>query len=140
KMVDEVGHVEEWRDRAAQIRDNVLSNLDAYLYQLSEKVTQHGGNVYFARIKEEGTRYIIQVAQRKNDRKEVKSKSMVNEEIGVNHVLQDAGIQEIETDLGEYILKLHQDPPSHVVFNPIHKKHHQLRRVLHERLGYEGPE
>ncbi len=47
KMVDELGHWEEWRDWAAQIRDHVLSNLDAYLYQLSEKVTQNGGHVYF---------------------------------------------------------------------------------------------
>ena len=91
KMVDELGHWEEWRDRAAQIRDHVLSNLDAYLYQLSEKVTQNGGHVYFARTKEDATRYILQVAQRKNARKVVKSKSMVTEEIGVNHVLQDAG-------------------------------------------------
>ncbi|EOY5958028.1 TPA: iron-sulfur cluster-binding protein [Escherichia coli] len=140
KMVDELGHWEEWRDRAAQIRDHVLSNLDAYLYQLSEKVTQNGGHVYFARTKEDATRYILQVAQRKNARKVVKSKSMVTEEIGVNHVLQDAGIQVIETDLGEYILQLDQDPPSHVVVPAIHKDRHQIRRVLHERLGYEGPE
>lgn len=70
----------------------------------------------------------------------MKSKSMVTEEIGVNHVLQDAGIQVIETDLGEYILQLDQDPPSHVVVPAIHKDRHQIRRVLHERLGYEGPE
>lgn len=140
KMVDELGHWEEWRDRAAQIRDHVLSNLDAYLYQLSEKVTQNGGHVYFAKTKEDATRYILQVAQRKNARKVVKSKSMVTEEIGVNHVLQDAGIQVIETDLGEYILQLDQDPPSHVVVPAIHKDRHQIRRVLHERLGYEGPE
>ncbi|STI83826.1 putative electron transport protein YkgF [Escherichia coli] len=63
---------------------------------------------------------------------------MVTEEIGVNHVLQDAGIQVIETDLGEYILQLDQDPPSHVVVPAIHKDRHQIRRVLHERLGYEG--
>lgn len=55
KMVDELGHWEEWRDRAAQIRDHVLSNLDAYLYQLSEKVTQNGGHVYFARTKEDSS-------------------------------------------------------------------------------------
>ena len=140
KMVDELGHWEEWRDRAAQIRDHVLSNLDAYLYQLSEKVTQNGGHVYFAKTKEDATRYILQVAQRKNARKVVKSKSMVTEEIGVNHVLQDAGIQVIETDLGEYILQLDQDPPSHVVVPAIHKDRHQIRRVLHEHLGYEGPE
>lgn len=65
---------------------------------------------------------------------------MVTEEIGVNHVLQDAGIQVIETDLGEYILQLDQDPPSHVVVPAIHKDRHQIRRVLHEHLGYEGPE
>ena len=59
KMVDELGHWEEWRDRAAQIRDHVLSNLDAYLYQLSEKVTQNGGHVYFAKTKEDATRYIF---------------------------------------------------------------------------------
>lgn len=99
-MVDELGHWEDWRDRASQIRDHVLSNLDAYLYQLSEKVTENGGHVYFAKTKEDATRYILQVAQSKNAQKVVKSKSMVTEEIGVNHVLQDAGIQVIETDLG----------------------------------------
>ncbi len=93
KMVDELGHWEEWRDRASQIRDHVLSNLDAYLYQLSEKVTENGGHVYFAKTKEDATRYILQVAQSKNAQKVVKSKSMVTEEIGVNHVLQDAGIR-----------------------------------------------
>lgn len=94
KMVDELGHWEDWRDRASQIRDHVLSNLDAYLYQLSEKVTQNGGHVYFAKTKEEATAYILQVARSKNAKKVVKSKSMVTEEIGVNHVLQDAGISD----------------------------------------------
>ena len=65
KMVDELGHWDEWRDRASQIRDHVLSNLDAYLYQLTEKVTENGGHVYFAKTKEEATRYILQVAQSK---------------------------------------------------------------------------
>ncbi|MFO6427529.1 LUD domain-containing protein [Escherichia coli] len=66
-------------------------------------MTQNGGHVSFAKTKEDATRYILQVAQRKNARKVVKSKSMVTEEIGVNHVLQDAGIQVIETDLGKYV-------------------------------------
>lgn len=69
-------------------------------------MTENGGHVYFAKTKEDATRYILQVAQSKNAKKVVKSKSMVTEEIGVNHVLQDAGIQVIETDLGEYILQL----------------------------------
>lgn len=140
KMVDELGHWEAWRDRAEQIRDHVLDNLDAYLYQLSEKIEANGGHVYFAKTKEEATRYILQVAQAKNAKKVVKAKSMVTEEIGMNHVLQEAGIQVVETDLGEYILQLDQDPPSHVVVPAIHKDRNQIRRVLHETLGYDGPE
>ncbi|BES85187.1 iron-sulfur cluster-binding protein [Pectobacterium araliae] len=140
KMVDELGHWEAWRDHAAQIREHVLNNLDAYLYQLSEKVTDNGGNVYFAKTKEDATRYILQVAQANHAKKVVKAKSMVTEEIGMNHVLQQAGIEVIETDLGEYILQLDQDPPSHVVVPAIHKDRYQIRKVLHEKLGYDGPE
>ncbi|AUH00288.1 iron-sulfur cluster-binding protein [Prodigiosinella confusarubida] len=140
KMVDELGHWEAWRDYAGQIRDHVLSNLDAYLYQLSEQVIANGGHVCFAKTKEEATQYILQVVQSKNASKVVKSKSMVTEEIGINHVLQEAGINVIETDLGEYILQLDQDPPSHVVVPAIHKDRYQIRQVLHEKLGYDGPE
>ncbi|AFI90737.1 iron-sulfur cluster-binding protein [Pectobacterium parmentieri] len=140
KMVDELGHWEAWRDHAAQIREHVINNLDAYLYQLSEKVTSNGGKVYFAKTKEDATRYILQVAQANNAKKVVKAKSMVTEEIGMNHVLQQAGIEVIETDLGEYVLQLDQDPPSHVVVPAIHKDRYQIRKVLHEKLGYDGPE
>ncbi|KFX07721.1 amino acid dehydrogenase [Pectobacterium betavasculorum] len=140
KMVDELGHWEAWRDHAAQIREHVLNNLDAYLYQLSEKVTSNGGQVYFAKTKEDATRYILKVAQANHAKKVVKAKSMVTEEIGMNHVLQQAGIEVIETDLGEYILQLDQDPPSHVVVPAIHKDRYQIRKVLHEKLGYDGPE
>ncbi|ACS85544.1 LutB/LldF family L-lactate oxidation iron-sulfur protein [Musicola paradisiaca] len=140
KMVDELGNWDAWRDRASQIREHVLANLDAYLYQLSERVSANGGQVFFAKTKEDATRYILQVAQSKQAKKVVKAKSMVTEEIGMNHVLQEAGIQVIETDLGEYILQLDEDPPSHIVVPAIHKDRHQIRRVLHEKLGYDGPE
>ncbi|MDO9735387.1 LUD domain-containing protein, partial [Glaesserella parasuis] len=81
RMVDELGHWEEWRDAAKQIRNHVLANLDAYLYQLSEKVQQNGGKVFFAETAEEATAYIRQIALEKNAKKIVKSKSMVTEEI-----------------------------------------------------------
>ncbi|KOQ95809.1 LutB/LldF family L-lactate oxidation iron-sulfur protein [Pluralibacter gergoviae] len=140
KMVEELGHWEAWRERASQIRNHVLDNLDAYLYQLSEKVTENGGHVFFAATKEEATQYILQVAQAKRAKKIVKSKSMVTEEIGMNHVLQQAGIEVIETDLAEYILQLDGDAPSHIVVPAIHKDRQQIRRVLHDRLGYDGPD
>ena len=138
KMIDELGHWEEWRSHAEQIRQHVLDNLDAYLYQLSEKVTQNGGIVFFAKTKEEATNYILKIAKEKNAKKVVKSKSMVTEEIGMNPTLQNAGISVIETDLGEYILQLGNEPPSHVVVPAIHKNRHQIRDTLYQHLGYDG--
>ena len=106
KMVDELGHWEEWRSRAEQIRRHVLENLDAYLYQLSEKLPRMAGMSILLAPERMQTSYILKVAKEKNARKVVKSKSMVTEEIGMNAVLQKAGIPVIETDLGEYILQL----------------------------------
>ncbi|HEJ9439281.1 TPA: iron-sulfur cluster-binding protein [Proteus mirabilis] len=138
KMVDELGHWEDWRDRAAQIRDHVLANLDAYLYQLSEKIEQHGGHVFFAQTKEEASQYILDVAKEKKAKKIVKAKSMVTEEIGLNHVLENAGINVIETDLAEFILQQAKDAPSHVVVPAIHKNRAQIRQIFHDKLGYNG--
>ncbi|HCT3784327.1 TPA: iron-sulfur cluster-binding protein [Proteus mirabilis] len=138
KMVDELGHWEDWRDRAAQIRDHVLANLDAYLYQLSEKIEQHGGHVFFAQTKEEASQYILNIAKEKKAKKIVKAKSMVTEEIDLNPVLENAGINVIETDLAEFILQQAKDAPSHVVVPAIHKNRAQIRQIFHDKLGYNG--
>lgn len=140
RMVDELGNWEEWRDDAKQIRNHVLANLDAYLYQLSEKVTQNGGHVFFAETAEEATDYIKKVAKAKNAKKIVKSKSMVTEEIGMNHVLEAEGIKVVETDLGEYLLQIVGDKPSHIVVPAIHKDRHKIRQEMHDVLGYQGSE
>lgn len=140
KMVDELGNWEEWRDLAKQIRNHVLANLDAYLYQLSEKVQQNGGKVFFAETAEEATAYIRQVALEKNAKKIVKSKSMVTEEIGLNEVLEKEGMKVVETDLGEYLLQIVGDKPSHIVVPAIHKDRYKIRQELHEAVGYQGSE
>lgn len=140
KMVDELGNWEEWRDLAKQIRNHVLANLDAYLYQLSEKVQQNGGKVFFAETAEEATAYIRQVALEKNAKKIVKSKSMVTEEIGLNEVLEKEGMKVVETDLGEYLLQIVGDKPSHIVVPAIHKDRYKIRQELHDAVGYQGSE
>ncbi|PTJ21714.1 LutB/LldF family L-lactate oxidation iron-sulfur protein [Staphylococcus simulans] len=139
KAQEELGNWEEWRQLSAEIRQHTLENLDYYLNQLSENVAKLGGHVYFAETKEEASNYIAEVVKKKNAKKIVKSKSMVTEEINMNHVLQDTGAEVVETDLGEYLLQIdEEDPPSHIVAPALHKNRGQIRRVLHAKEGYEG--
>ncbi|MEI2394237.1 LutB/LldF family L-lactate oxidation iron-sulfur protein [Paenibacillus phytohabitans] len=136
-----LGDWEQWRNAGQLIRQHTLQNLDYYLGQLADNVERQGGHIYFAATKEEASSYIRDVIVRKQAKKVVKSKSMVTEEIELNHVLIEAGCELIETDLGEYILQMDDwDPPSHIVAPALHKDRRQIRRVFSEKLGYTGDE
>ncbi|WP_318440979.1 LutB/LldF family L-lactate oxidation iron-sulfur protein [Photobacterium leiognathi] len=136
---EKLGNWEEWREMGMDIRNHVLENLDYYLQQLSDNVEQNGGHVYFAATAEDATNYIEKIIQQKNAKKVVKSKSMVTEEIGMNHVIQRNNCEVIETDLGEYILQVDDcDAPSHIVVPALHKNRTQIRDVFNKKLGYEG--
>jgi L-lactate dehydrogenase complex protein LldF len=140
----ELGNWEEWRALGEEIRKHTLENLDYYLMQLSENVAKRGGHVFFAQTAEEANEYIRDVVVKKNAKKIVKSKSMVTEEINMNAVLEAAGCEVIETDLGEYILQVDDhDPPSHIVAPALHKNKEQIREVFKKKLNYnktENPE
>ena len=134
---EELGNWEEWRSHSEEIRQHVLENLDYYLYQLTENVSARGGHVFFAQTAEEATQYIKEVAEKKQAKKIVKSKSMVTEEINMNAVLEGIGCEVVETDLGEYILQVDDhDPPSHIVAPALHKNKEQIRDVFAEKLEY----
>ncbi|WP_318497372.1 LutB/LldF family L-lactate oxidation iron-sulfur protein [Photobacterium leiognathi] len=136
---EKLGNWEEWREMGMDIRNHVLENLDYYLQQLSDNVEKNGGHVYFAATAEDATNYIEKIIQQKNAKKVVKSKSMVTEEIGMNHVIQRNNCEVIETDLGEYILQVDDcDAPSHIVVPALHKNRTQIRDVFNKKLGYEG--
>ena len=124
----ELGDWEAFRDHSEEIRQHVLEHLDYYLYQLSENISKRGGNVFFAETPEEANRYIREVVRAKNAKHVVKSKSMVTEEIGLNEALHEEGCTVVESDLGEWILQLDNDPPSHIVAPALHKdrkrRHH----------------
>lgn len=138
---EELGNWEEWRKLGEEIRSHTLQNLDYYLEQLSENVKKRGGHVFFASTKEEANEYITKVAQEKQAKKVVKSKSMVTEEIHLNSALEKAGCEVIETDLGEYILQLDDhDPPSHIVVPALHKNKEQIRDTFKEKRGYDKSE
>ncbi|MCQ5178324.1 LUD domain-containing protein, partial [Faecalibacterium prausnitzii] len=77
--------------------------------------------------KEEAAKYIQDVAKKKQAKKVVKSKSMVTEEISMNHALEEIGCEVLESDLGEYILQVDNDPPSHIIAPALHKNRTQIR-------------
>lgn len=136
---DELGHYEEWRDLAGEIRDHVLDNLDAYLNQFIENAEKAGSIVHFAKDAEEANSIAKTIVTEKKAKKAVKSKSMVTEEIGLNEALEEIGVEIIETDLGEYLLQIDdKDKPSHIVIPALHKNRDRIREVLSQKLGYEG--
>jgi L-lactate dehydrogenase complex protein LldF len=137
QSAEQLGDWEEWRKLGEEIRTHTLNHLDFYLEQLSENVSRAGGHVFFAETAEEANAYIKEVIQKKKAKKIVKSKSMVTEEIGLNQALEEIGCQVVETDLGEYILQLAHDAPSHIVGPALHKNKEQVREVF-AKFGYEG--
>lgn len=136
--VETLGSWEEWRNHGQEIRQHVLNNLDFYLNELAENVEKAGGHVHFAADAEDANRYIREVVRKKEAKKIVKSKSMVTEEISLNEMLQEEGCQVLETDLGEYILQLEGDKPSHIVAPSLHKNKDQIKDVFVEKLGYDA--
>ncbi|WP_080875677.1 LutB/LldF family L-lactate oxidation iron-sulfur protein [Oceanobacillus timonensis] len=136
-QAEELGNWEDWRQLGSEIRSHTLENIDYYLYQLSEEVEKRGGNVFFAETAEEANEYIESVVKKKEAKKVVKTKSMVTEEIGLNQTLEQTGAEVVESDLGEWILQLDEDPPSHIVTPALHKNRQQIQDTFRGKKGYE---
>ncbi len=139
---DAVASAPEWetlRARARQVKEHTINNLDYYLEQLVEKVTELGGQVFWARTGEDVNRYIIELAKARGVRSVVKAKSMTTEEIELNHALEAARIRPVETDLGEYIIQLAHERPSHIIVPAIHKTREQISDLFEEKLQSGRP-
>jgi len=121
--------------RARQIRARTLQRLDAYLSQFAEQVEAAGGHVHRAADAAEANALVLEIARAHDARRVVKSKSMVTEEIRLNHALQRAGIEVVESDLGEFIIQLAEERPSHIVAPVMHKTRREVGEVFHRKLG-----
>jgi len=121
KALAELPAVAPLRDAAADIRAHSLKHLDHYLAQFEQRVQEQGGTVHWAADAAAVNRIVLEIARAHGVRSVAKSKSMVTEECAVNDALESAGIEVIETDLGEYILQLAKEPPSHIVAPVVHK-------------------
>ena len=137
--VAELPHWEELRQIGSDIRMHTIEHMDVYLTQLEEKVKATGGYVHWAETAKDANRIVLQIAREHNVKTAVKSKSMATEEIGLNHALEQAGIQAIETDLGEYIIQLAGTGPSHIIVPAVHLKKEEIAAIFSEKLDIHAP-
>src|SRR5213592_950338 len=127
------------RDAAREIKEATLQHLDRYLEQLVENVERLGGRVHYATTPEEARAIILDIARQAGARIAVKSKSMATEEIHLNEALEAAGITPVETDLGEYIIQLAHERPSHIIAPAIHKTKGQIADLFTKELKRTVP-
>ena len=119
------------RDRAVTLKNHILEHLDYYLEQYADAVTRNGGHVHWAADADEARKIVVKICQDANARMITKGKSMVGEEVGVNGALEAAGFEVVETDLGEYIIQLAGEPPSHIIVPAVHKTRTQISDLFH---------
>ena len=125
------------RDAARDLKDHVLAHLDIYLEAYEAKVRETGGHVHWAATPQEARQIILKLARDRGAKKVTKGKSMISEEIDLNQALADAGIEPIETDLGEYIIQLRHERPSHIIAPAVHLTRQQIEddfRKAHTHL------
>ncbi|HNK03627.1 MAG TPA: LUD domain-containing protein, partial [Accumulibacter sp.] len=122
--------LEQQRRLAEQIRQYTLARLPDLLEQLERKLTANGVQVHWAETPAQANAIIIEIARRHSTRLVVKGKSMVSEEVEVNHALAAAGIEALESDMGEYIVQLDGEKPSHIIMPAIHKTKQQIARLF----------
>jgi L-lactate dehydrogenase complex protein LldF len=134
KAARQVPEWERLRETAAAIKAHTMSRLADYLEEFEEQATRRGAVVHWARDAAEHNRIVFDILQRHGVRRLVKSKSMLTEECGLNHFLEGHGIEVIDTDLGERIVQLAHEPPSHIVLPAIHKKKEDVGALFHEHL------
>ncbi|MFQ5626164.1 MAG: LutB/LldF family L-lactate oxidation iron-sulfur protein [Methyloligellaceae bacterium] len=128
---------DQLRDEARAIKEHTLAHLDLYLEEYENKVTEAGGHVHWAATADDARAAILKICRDAGASTVTKGKSMVGEEIAINEHLEAAGIKPVETDLGEYLIQLRKEPPSHIIAPAIHLTMDQVEadfRATHKNL------
>lgn len=126
---------EATREAASAIKSNVLGNLDTYLTSFEEKAQANGIHVHWARDADEHNEIVGRILADHGAQKIVKSKSMLTEECHLNPYLESRGVEIVDTDLGERIVQLKDEPPSHIVMPAIHIKKEEIGDLFHRTMG-----
>jgi L-lactate dehydrogenase complex protein LldF len=126
EAVERLPEFDALRDAARDIKNHTLQHLDLYLEAYEERVTAAGGHVHFAASAQEARDIVLAICRAHDAETVTKGKSMVSEEIGLNDFLEANGIRPIETDLGEYLIQIRGEMPSHIIAPAVHLNKHQI--------------
>ncbi len=122
------------RTQAQAIRANALSKLPELLEQLETNLTRNGIQVHWAETTDQANQIVLSIMQKHNATSIIKGKSMVSEEMGLNHFLEAQGIEALESDLGEFIIQLDGETPSHIIMPAIHKSKEQISKLFNSKF------
>ncbi|HJN60966.1 MAG TPA: LutB/LldF family L-lactate oxidation iron-sulfur protein [Alphaproteobacteria bacterium] len=129
---------EALRDQAVEIKNHTLEHLDFYLERFADKVEHSGGEVHWCVTPGEARQTVLDICRAAGAKTVTKSKSMIGEEIALNRFLEDHDIEPVETDLGEYIVQLAEEYPSHIIAPAVHKTKDQIADLFYERHKGRG--
>ena len=135
QTVAEIPQWQEWREAANRIKQYTIANLDKLLVQFERNVAARGATVLYAENAEEANGHLLRIAREHNVKTVVKSKSMVTEELELNHKLAAIGVRAVETDLGEYLVQLAGQRPTHIVTPAMHLSAEDAGKLFSEKLG-----
>ncbi|MFC4247401.1 LUD domain-containing protein [Natribaculum luteum] len=139
ESVAELEEYEALKDEARAIKEDAIERLPELIDELTETVEANGGTVYLADDAADANRYIREVAAEKEADCLVKSKSMTSEELEVNEALEADGVEVIETDLGEWVLQVAEEAPSHLIAPAIHKSREEIARLFNAQFDPDEP-
>jgi len=134
EIIDDIPCFQSWRDQANAIKQYAIANLDKLLVEFEKNITARGATVLWANDAEEANRLVLQIAKDHDVKTVVKSKSMVTEEMELNHKLAAAGIRAVETDLGEYLVQLAEQRPVHIVTPALHMSAEDVGNLFSKKL------
>jgi len=140
EIIDQLPYWEQLRQKAHDIKKQTIENLDKYLEQFESNCGKNGIQVHWAENSEDAQNIILRLAEENNVRTIVKSKSLTTEEIGLNKALLDNDIQTFETDLGEFIVQLMGQIPSHLIIPALHLTRQDIGKLFSEKFGCEYTE
>lgn len=138
KAIAALPEFESLREQGRAVKDHTLAHLDFYLEQFEQRVTEQGGQVHWARTPAEASAIVTRICRESGARVVTKGKSMVGEEMAVNDALAEAGMEVVETDLGEYIIQLAGEPPSHIIAPAVHKTKEQISDLFFQHHRNHG--